>query len=63
MASCCGVYCGAWYSGRWRKAAKELMSLMRAYPPRPWEGKLPFRYEEFEKGLNWLCGKRWACLL
>jgi len=59
----CGVYCGAcaWCNGRWRKAAKELIILMRAYPPMPWEGKLPFDYKEFDKGLQWLYEKRYIC--
>jgi hypothetical protein len=63
LVSYCGVYCGACApcSGRWRKAAKELLNLMKAYPPMPWEGKVPFKYEEFKKGLNWLYKKRWVC--
>jgi len=63
LASYCGIYCGAcaWYSGKWRKLAQQLLGLMNAYPPMPWEGKLPFKYKEFKRGLIWLCKERWIC--
>ena len=61
--SYCGVYCGAcaWCNGRWRKAARELTSLLEAYPPLPFEGKLSFDYESLRRGLQWLRSERYSC--
>lgn len=60
----CGVFCGAcaWCNRKWRKPARELIVLLEAYPPMPWEGELDFDYEDFEKGLKWLHKKRYVCL-
>lgn len=59
----CGVYCGAcaWYKGKWREYAEGLLRLMDAYPVMRWEDEIPFDYEEFEKGLNWLINDRRVC--
>jgi len=63
LSSYCGVYCGgcAWHSGKWRRAARELIHLTDAYPPMPFEGELPFNYSEFLKGLRWLRDERYIC--